>query len=220
MPNESAPVPDTYLVGRGDQLLINFYGKESESFEVIVDREGRINIPDLSPVQVAGLTFAEVKELIKVKVEQEVIGVKAFVSLGKLRSIRILVLGEAYKPGSYSVSSLTTVSHALFVSGGVTDIASLRNIQVKRGGKLVANFDLYDLLIRGDSSNDIILKPGDVVFIPSVGEQVTVDGLVKRPAIFELKKGETAEHLLKMAGGIKPNAYAKSRSAKKWSGLR
>ncbi len=210
MPNESAPVPDTYLVGRGDQLLINFYGKESESFEVIVDREGRINIPDLSPVQVAGLTFAEVKELIKVKVEQEVIGVKAFVSLGKLRSIRILVLGEAYKPGSYSVSSLTTVSHALFISGGVSDIASLRNIQVKRGGKLVANFDLYDLLIRGDSSNDIILKPGDVVFIPSVGEQVTVEGLVKRPAIFELKKGETAEQLLKMAGGIKPNAYAKS----------
>ncbi|WP_350314696.1 SLBB domain-containing protein [Pseudoalteromonas sp. TB43-MNA-CIBAN-0091] len=210
MPNESAAVPDTYLVGRGDQLLINFYGKESASYEVIVDREGRINIPDLSPVQVAGLTFAEVKELIKVKVEQEIIGVKAFVSLGKLRSIRILVLGEAYKPGSYSVSSLTTVSHALFVSGGVSDIASLRNIQVKRGGKVVTNFDLYDLLIRGDSSNDIILKPGDVVFIPSVGEQVTVDGLVKRPAIFELKKGETAEQLLKMAGGIKPNAYAKS----------
>ena len=210
MPNENAAVPDTYLVGRGDQLLINFYGKESASYEVIVDREGRINIPDLSPVQVAGLTFAEVKELIKVKVEQEIIGVKAFVSLGKLRSIRILVLGEAYKPGSYSVSSLTTVSHALFVSGGVSDIASLRNIQVKRGGKVVTNFDLYDLLIRGDSSNDITLKPGDVVFIPSVGEQVTVDGLVKRPAIFELKKGETAEQLLKMAGGIKPNAYAKS----------
>ena len=210
MPNENAAVPDTYLVGRGDQLLINFYGKESASYEVIVDREGRINIPDLSPVQVAGLTFAEVKELIKVKVEQEIIGVKAFVSLGKLRSIRILVLGEAYKPGSYSVSSLTTVSHALFVSGGVSDIASLRNIQVKRGGKVVTNFDLYDLLIRGDSSNDIILKPGDVVFIPSVGEQVTVEGLVKRPAIFELKKGETAEQLLKMAGGIKPNAYAKS----------
>jgi protein involved in polysaccharide export with SLBB domain len=210
MPNENAAVPDTYLVGRGDQLLINFYGKESASYEVIVDREGRINIPDLSPVQVAGLTFAEVKELIKVKVEQEIIGVKAFVSLGKLRSIRILVLGEAYKPGSYSVSSLTTVSHALFVSGGVSDIASLRNIQVKRGGKVVTNFDLYDLLIRGDSSNDIILKPGDVVFIPSVGEQVSVEGLVKRPAIFELKKGETAEQLLKMAGGIKPNAYAKS----------
>lgn len=164
MPNENAAVPDTYIVGAGDQLKINFYGKESDSFNVTVDREGRINIPDLSPVEVAGLTFAEIKELIKVKVEQEVIGVKAFVSLGQLRSMRILVLGEAYKPGSYSVSSLTTVSHALFVSGGVSDIASLRNIQVKRAGKVITNFDLYDLLIKGDSSNDIVLKSGDVVF--------------------------------------------------------
>ena len=210
MPSETAAVPDTYLVGRGDQLLINFYGKESDSFEVIVDREGRISIPNLSPVQVAGLTFAEVKELIKVKVEQEIIGVKVFVSLGQLRSMRILVLGEAYKPGSYNVSSLTTVSHALFVSGGVSDIASLRNIQVKRAGKVVANFDLYDLLIHGDSSNDIILKPGDVVFVPSVGAQIKVEGLVKRPAIFELKKGETAKELLAMAGGLKPGAYTKN----------
>ena len=210
MPSENAAVPDTYIVGPGDQLKINFYGKESDSFDVTVDREGRISIPDLSPVEVAGLTFAEIKELIKVKVEQEVIGVKAFVSLGQLRSIRILVLGEAYKPGSYSVSSLTTVSHALFVSGGVSEIASLRNIQVKRAGKTVANFDLYDLLINGDSSNDIVLKPGDVVFVPPVGAQVTVDGLVKRPAIFELKKGETAKQLLTMAGGLKPGAYAKN----------
>ena len=210
MPSENAAVPDTYIVGPGDQLKINFYGKESESFDVTVDREGRISIPDLSPVEVAGLTFAEIKELIKVKVEQEVIGVKAFVSLGQLRSMRILVLGEAYKPGSYSVSSLTTVSHALFVSGGVSEIASLRNIQVKRAGKTVANFDLYDLLINGDSSNDIVLKPGDVVFVPPVGAQVTVDGLVKRPAIFELKKGETAKQLLTMAGGLKPGAYAKN----------
>ena len=210
MPSENAAVPDTYIVGPGDQLKINFYGKESDSFDVTVDREGRISIPDLSPVEVAGLTFAEIKELIKVKVEQEVIGVKAFVSLGQLRSMRILVLGEAYKPGSYSVSSLTTVSHALFVSGGVSEIASLRNIQVKRAGKTVANFDLYDLLINGDSSNDIVLKPGDVVFVPPVGAQVTVDGLVKRPAIFELKKGETANQLLSMAGGLKAGAYAKN----------
>ena len=124
--------------------------------------------------------------------------------------MRILVLGEAYKPGSYSVSSLTTVSHALFVSGGVSDIASLRNIQVKRAGKVVSNFDLYDLLIKGDSSKDIVLKPGDVVFVPSVGSQVTVEGLVKRPAIFELKQGETAKQLLNMAGGLKPEAYAKN----------
>ncbi len=217
MPNENAAVPDTYLIGRGDQLNINFYGKESEEHVVTVDREGRISIPNLSPVQVAGLTFAEVKELIKAKVEQEIIGIKAFVSVGQLRSIRILVLGEAYKPGSYSVSSLTTVSHALFVSGGVSDIASLRNIQVKRAGKVVANFDLYDLLIKGDSSNDIILKPGDVVFVPSVGAQVAVEGLVKRPAIFELKEGETAEDLLSMAGGLKPEAYASKAVVERYS---
>ncbi len=208
MPSENAAVPETYLIGRGDQLKINFYGKESESYEVNVDREGRINIPNLSPVEVAGLTFGEIKELIKAKVEQEIIGVKAFVSLGQLRSMRILVLGEAHKPGSYSVSSLTTVSHALFISGGVSEIASLRNIQVKRAGKVVANFDLYDLLIKGDSRNDIILKPGDVVFIPPVGSQVAVEGLVKRPAIFELKNNERAQDLLKMAGGLKPEAYA------------
>ncbi|WP_244390950.1 SLBB domain-containing protein [Pseudoalteromonas sp. KAN5] len=208
MPSENAAVPETYLIGRGDQLKINFYGKESESYEVNVDREGRLNIPNLSPVEVAGLTFGEIKQLIKAKVEQEVIGVKAFVSLGQLRSMRILVLGEAHKPGSYSVSSLTTVSHALFISGGVSEIASLRNIQVKRAGKVVTNFDLYDLLIKGDSRNDIILKPGDVVFIPPVGSQVAVEGLVKRPAIFEIKDNESAQDLLKMAGGLKPQAYA------------
>ncbi|MBH0057976.1 SLBB domain-containing protein [Pseudoalteromonas sp. SWXJZ94C] len=217
MPSENAAVPDTYLMGRGDQLTINFYGKESNSFDVTVDREGRISIPNLSPVDVAGLNFSEVKELIKAKVEQEIIGVKAFVSLGQLRSMRILVLGEAYKPGSYSVSPLTTISHALFVSGGVSDIASLRNIQVKRAGKVVVNFDLYDLLINGDSSKDIVLQPADVVFIPAVGAQVTVEGLVKRPAIFELKKGETAKDLLHMAGGLKPDAYAQSVFVERFS---
>ncbi|MEL0647365.1 SLBB domain-containing protein [Pseudoalteromonas agarivorans] len=217
MPSENAAIPDTYLIGRGDQLTINFYGKESNSFDVTVDREGRISIPDLSPVDVAGLSFLEVKKLIKAKIEQEVIGVKAFVSLGQLRNMRILVLGEAYKPGSYSVSPLTTISHALFVSGGVSDIASLRNIQVKRAGKVVVNFDLYDLLINGDSSNDIVLQPADVVFIPPVGAQVTVEGLVKRPGIFELKKGETAKDLLVMAGGVKPDAYIKSALVERYN---
>ncbi|WP_096739019.1 SLBB domain-containing protein [Pseudoalteromonas atlantica] len=220
MPSENASIPDTYTVGTGDELKISFYGKESNSFDITVDREGRISIPNLSPVEVAGLTFAEVKELIKLKVEQEVIGVKAFVSLGQLRSMRILVLGEAYKPGSYSVSSLTTVSHALFVSGGVSDIASLRNIQVKRSGQVITNFDLYDLLIKGDSSNDIVLKSGDVVFVPPVGKQVTVEGLVKRPAIFELKAGETAKQLLAMAGGLKPGAYAKNAVVERFNAER
>ncbi|MFY8273980.1 SLBB domain-containing protein [Pseudoalteromonas sp. SSDWG2] len=209
MPSENAPVPDDYIVRPGDEVQISLYGKESGTYDVSIDRSGRLSIPNLAPVQVAGMTFKELKSLVSEKVSNEMIGVKAFVSLGQLHSIRVLVVGEAYKPGSYTLSSLSTVTHALFASGGVSDIASLRNIQVKRGGNVVNTFDLYDLLIKGDSSNDIILKPGDVVFIPPVGAQVSVDGAVKRPAIFELKSGEGAKELLAMAGGFKPEAYAK-----------
>jgi len=217
MPSEISAVPDTYTVGRGDEFKINLYGKDNLTHTVVVDREGRLSIPDLTPVFVAGLSFIEVKELVKSKISQEVIGVKAFVSLGQLRSMRIMVLGESFKPGSYTVSSLTTVSHALFVSGGVSDIGSLRNIQVKRSGKVVQNFDLYDLLIKGDSSGDIMLKPGDVVFIPTVNKQVTISGLVKRPAIFELKNNETAQQLISMAGGFKAEAFPQKTLVERYS---
>nr|WP_091983215.1 SLBB domain-containing protein [Pseudoalteromonas denitrificans] len=216
-PSEISAVPDTYTVGRGDEFQINLYGKENLTHTVVVDREGRLSIPDLTPVFVAGLSFVEVKELVKNKISQEVIGAKSFISLGQLRSMRILVLGESFKPGSYIVSSLTTVSHALFVSGGVSDIGSLRNIQVKRAGKVVQEFDLYDLLIKGDSSSDIMLKPGDVVFIPTVNKQVTISGLVKRPAIFELKNNETAQQLISMAGGFKADAYPKKTLVERYS---
>lgn len=218
MPSEISAVPESYTVGRGDEFKINLYGKENLTHTVVVDREGRLSIPDLTPVFVAGLSFLEVKELVKSKISQEVIGVKAFVSLGQLRSMRIMVLGESFKPGSYTVSSLTTVSHALFVSGGVSDIGSLRNIQVKRAGEVVQNFDLYDLLIKGDSSGDIMLKPGDVVFIPTVNKQVTISGLVKRPAIFELKNDETAQQLISMAGGFKAAANPKKTRVERFSG--
>ncbi|MBU2971766.1 SLBB domain-containing protein [Pseudoalteromonas sp. C2R02] len=217
MPSEISAVPESYTVGRGDEFKINLYGKENLTHTVVVDREGRLSIPDLTPVFVAGLSFLEVKELVKSKISQEVIGVKAFVSLGQLRSMRIMVLGESFKPGSYTVSSLTTVSHALFVSGGVSDIGSLRNIQVKRAGKMVQSFDLYNLLINGDSSDDIMLKPGDVVFIPTVNKQVTISGLVKRPAIFELKNDETAQQLISMAGGFKAEAFPQKTLVERYS---
>ncbi|OUL57625.1 SLBB domain-containing protein [Pseudoalteromonas ulvae] len=217
-PSETAAVPDTYIVGRGDEFQINLYGKENQMYDVAVDREGRLAIPDLTPVHVAGLSFAEVKELIKTKITQEIIGVKAFVSLGKLRSMRVMVLGEAYKPGSYTVSSLSSLSHALFVAGGVSDIGSLRNIQLKRAGVTITTLDYYDLLIRGDSSNDVMLKAGDVVFVPAVGKQVTISGLVKRPAIFELKDNETAEDLIKMAGGFKAEAFPQKTLVERYTG--
>lgn len=217
-PSESALVPDTYVVGPGDTFTINLYGKTSFNGEVTVDREGRLAIDALLPVNVAGMQYNEVVELVKRKVEQEMIGVKAFVSMGETRTIRVMVLGEAYKPGAYTIPSLSSITHALFVSGGVSDIGSLRNVQLKRSGKTVKTLDLYDLLIKGDSSDDVILKPGDVVFIPPVGKQVTISGEVRRPAIFELKGSERIEEVIAMAGGVNARAYSQKTIVERFTG--
>ncbi|KZN68462.1 SLBB domain-containing protein [Pseudoalteromonas luteoviolacea] len=207
VPTEQIAVPNDYVLASGDVISISLYGKETSIHELMIDREGRLSIPNFSPAYVAGLTYKELKQLVKNKVSTEAIGLKAFVSIAELRSLRVLVVGEAYKPGSYILSPLSNVTHALFASGGLTDIASLRNIEVKRKGKSIAKLDLYDLLLKGDSTGDITLQSGDVVFIPSVGPQVRVEGLVKRPAIFELKPGETAQSLITMFGGFKEHAF-------------
>jgi len=217
-PTENALVPDTYIVGSGDTLTVNLFGKEASTEEATIDREGRLTVGSLKPVTVAGMQYADVVQLIKAKVQQEMIGAEAFVSMGKTRSIRIMVLGESYKPGAYTVPSLASITHALFVSGGISEIGSLRNIQLKRAGKTVTTLDLYNLLIKGDSSNDVILKPGDVVFIPPVGMQVTVDGEVRRPAIFELKEGESSQDLIAMAGGFSAAAFPQKSVVERYTG--
>lgn len=209
-PPENASVPDTYVLSRGDVVNVTFYGKESASHTLKIDNEGRLLIPNFSPEQVAGLKYGEFKNLIKNKVEKEAIGLNVFVSMSRLNPMRILVVGEAYKPGSFMVSPLSTVTHALYASGGLTDIASLRNIQVKRNGKTVATLDLYDLLLDGNTEGDINLRSGDVVFIPSVGPQITVKGAVKREGVFELTQEDDQASLVKMFGGFKENAFTKN----------
>ncbi|KAF7788313.1 hypothetical protein PRUB_a2940 [Pseudoalteromonas rubra] len=209
-PSEMQTVPNDYVIASGDSVTVNLYGKVTSSYTVMVDREGRLSIPEYTPVNVVGLTYAELKTLLVEKIKSESIGLNAFVSMAELRSIQVLVVGEAYRPGSYTLSPLSNVTHALFASGGLTDIASLRNIEVKRQGKTVTTLDLYDLLLKGDSSGDAALQSGDVIFIPSVGPQVKVEGQVKRPAIFELKQGDTAESLTRMFGGFKEDAYLQS----------
>ncbi|MEL7477456.1 MAG: SLBB domain-containing protein [Pseudomonadota bacterium] len=206
---ETSVVPEDYILGRGDSLNINFYGKESTSHTLTVDNEGRLSIPNFSPVQVAGLKYIEVKKLLKNKIREEAIGLNVFISMAELRPMRILVVGEAYKPGSYLISPLSTVTNALYASGGLTEIASLRNIQVKRNKKTVATLDLYDLLLKGDASGDVSLRSGDVIFIPSVGPQVVVSGAVKREGIYEIKESDNKESLISMFGGFKENAFSK-----------
>ena len=207
VPNNEVAVPDSYIIGAGDTLIVNVFGKENVEHETPVARDGKIIIPKLGTYSIAGMTFSEAKEFLRNEIQKKVIGVDVIVTLSELRAIRVFVLGEAFKPGNYLLNSLSTVTQAIFTAGGISEIGSLRNIQVKRAGKLIKNLDLYDLLIKGDSSNDIMLKSGDVVFIAPVGNLVTIEGQVKRPAIYELKQNETVEDLLTMAVGLLPSAY-------------
>jgi protein involved in polysaccharide export with SLBB domain len=209
-PVTDIPIPSEYIMGPGDEVVIQLYGKQNDIYRLTVSRNGNVQFPELGPISIAGLNFDDAKKLLQKRIKNQIIGVESSISLGGLRSMRIFVLGDAYKPGSYEVSSLSTITNALFVSGGIKTIGSLRNIQLKRRGKLISSLDLYDLLLKGDTSNDLRLLPGDVVFIPSVGGRVSVDGEVIRPAIYEIKKNETLSQLLKMVGGLKPTANAKT----------
>jgi polysaccharide export outer membrane protein len=214
VPSTFAPVSDIqvpidYVVGPGDTMEVQIYGNENSSFELTVERDGRINIPKLGPVMVSGLSFDAARSTIENRVAKQLIGTRVSVTMGDLRSIRVFVLGEAEKPGSYTVSGLSTMTNALFVSGGVKKIGSLRNIQLKRNGRLITTLDLYDLLLHGDTSGDRQLMPGDVIFIPPIGPVVSVDGAVRRPAIYELKSEKTVEQAIDIAGGLMPDADSK-----------
>jgi polysaccharide export outer membrane protein len=214
VPSTFAPVSDIqvpidYIVGPGDTLNIQLYGNEPASYELTVERDGRIKFPKLGPIMVSGMTFDAARQTIEQRVAKQLIGSRVSVTMGNLRSIRVFVLGEAEKPGSYTVSGLSTMTNALFVSGGVKKIGSLRNIELKRNGRLITTLDLYDLLLHGDTSGDRQLLPGDVIFIPPIGNIVSVYGAVRRPAIYELRSEKTAEQAIGLAGGLLPDADAK-----------
>nr|WP_306660279.1 SLBB domain-containing protein [Rheinheimera maricola] len=204
------PVPDSYRLGPDDSIQLQLYGKVNQQYELSVNREGELQIPELGNVVVAGLSFPEVQQLISEKVGQAMLGVKVAVSMGKLRSINVFIAGEAKHPGTYTLSALSSVTQALFAAGGVSDIGSLRQIQVRRQGKLAAEFDLYALLLQGKAEGDIALQHGDVIFVSTLEGVAQVDGEVRRPALFEIKPGETISNLLSMAGGVNPDGYNKS----------
>ncbi len=209
-PTMDIAIPADYMVAPGDKISIQVFGKESNELELEVNREGQIVFPKHGPFSVSGLSFAEMKKLLITKIKEKIIGVDVVIGMASLRSMRIFVLGDAYKPGPYNLSSLSSITHAIFAAGGISDIGSLRNIQLKRAGKLIKTLDLYDLLIHGDSSQDVLLQSGDVVFIAPVGGTISIEGEVRRPAIYELTKGESFADVATMSGGLLPSAYAKS----------
>jgi polysaccharide export outer membrane protein len=206
-PATDIPIPVDYVIGPGDTIELQLFGSQNAFFSLVVARDGVLNLPEIGPVPVSGLKFSDLRETIQQRISEQMIGVKASITMGRLRSIRIFILGDAHRPGSYTVSALSTMTNALFVSGGISPIGSLREVQLKRNGRLVGSLDLYDLLLRGDTSSDARLQPGDVIFIPPVGPTVGVDGQVRRPAIYEIRGEKTVAEVIELAGGLLPSAY-------------
>jgi polysaccharide biosynthesis/export protein len=205
-PATDVPVPAEYVVGPGDTIQLQLIGNTKGRYSLVVARDGRINFPELGPIAVSGRRFEDVRDDLETRVREQLIGTQASIGIGELRSIRVFVLGDAEMPGSYTVSGLSTITNALFVSGGVKRIGSLRSIQLKRAGKTVTTLDLYDLLLKGDTRADVRLLPGDVIFIPPIGATVGLAGEVRRPAIYELKDETAAGELLRLGGGLMPDA--------------
>jgi protein involved in polysaccharide export with SLBB domain len=205
-PSTNVPVPAEYVVGPGDQFDVQLFGTKNASLHLTVGRDGRVSMPQLGPVSVGGQTFASVKASLEGRVAREMIGVHASVSMGDTRTIRVFVLGAAKYPGSYTVSGLGTITSALFAAGGVQPIGSLRDVQLKRGAAVVRHLDLYDMLIRGNTSDDARLLPGDVIFIPAIGSTVSVEGEVHRPAIYEIRNEKAIAEVVQLAGGFTPDA--------------
>lgn len=201
-PEGSSQIPPDYVISLGDEILVSLWGSVEADLRLIVDRSGRITVPRVGSILVAGLRFADLQATVDQRVGQYFRGYRLSTSLGKLRSIRVYVTGFTAKPGAYAVSSLSTVVNALMQAGGPSASGSFRNIELRRGGKVVSQFDLYDLLIKGDKAGDRVLQAEDVVYIGPIGAQVGLIGSVNRPAIFELKPGEVVADLLQMAGGF------------------
>lgn len=201
-PVENVPVPADYVVGPGDQLLIRAWGKIELDSKVAVDRNGQITLPRVGTLTVAGLRYAQLEGYLHSAIGAMFKDFQLNVTLGQLRSIQIFVLGNARQPGAYTVSSLSTLVNALFTSGGPSATGTMRHIQLRREGKTAIEFDIYDLIEKGDKSHDVRLLPGDIIFIPAIGPQIAISGDVNQPGIYELKGETTVAAALEGAGGI------------------
>ncbi|MCH7935142.1 MAG: SLBB domain-containing protein [Gemmatimonadetes bacterium] len=214
-PVVTGPVDPDYTLGPGDQLQLILTGDVELALRLEVTREGLIVIPDAGPIFVNGLTLGDLTDRLYASLGAVYSGVRRgpdattifYLSLGSLRSNLVYIVGDVSLPGGYQISSVATVFNALYRAGGPGEQGSMRSIEVRRGSRLVAQLDLYDYLIRGDASADIRLEQGDRIFVPIVGPQVTIQGLVRRPAIYELRPGEQLRDLIAFAGGPRPAAY-------------
>lgn len=207
-PSAALPVGPDYVIGPGDQFTLTIWGTTEGIYSFIVSKEGNITLPKVGVVPVAGIRFGDLDKTLKRHLSKYYSDFNLSVAMGSLKTITVYVVGEVTNPGSYSVNSLTTVYGALFTAGGPTKQGTLRAIQVLRSGKIIKTIDLYDFLLRGDRNQDIKLQNDDTVFVPLIGPVTGVAGSVYRPAIYELKGGETLGDVIQTAGGIMPVALS------------
>jgi protein involved in polysaccharide export with SLBB domain len=206
-PTTDVPVGPDYVIGPGDSLNIVLWGGVEDVYHVEVNRNGAIVLPRLGVVQVWGMTLAQLERLLRQRFGQYYPDFQMAVTLGRLRTIRVYLVGEVNQPGAYTVSSLSTIINALFVSGGPSKNGSLRHIRLLRQGKVIHTLDLYDFLLQGDKSQDQTLQSGDTIFVPVIGPVAGVAGNVHRPAIYEIKPDTSLQRLLELAGGVTPLGY-------------
>ena len=205
-PPQDLPVASDYTIGPGDEVHLLLWGRVNKRFTLTVSRDGTVLLPQIGPLSVAGMSFEEMRKFLSREAEN-IVGTEVSVTMGRLRSIQVFVLGEVRRPGAYTVNAMSTLTNALIAAGGPTQIGSLRMVELKRSNNTIATMDFYDLLMKGDKSNDMWLRNGDVIFVPIVGPLVGIAGNVKRPAIYELQGETSLSRVLDLAGGIIPTAY-------------
>lgn len=212
-PNLRIPTPSGYILGPDDELIINVFGFSEKTYNVVVNEEGNIYIPQAGPLFVNGLSIEQASAKIKSKLASTIYKAiksgqtRVQISLGKIRSIRVTVIGESKKPGTYTVSSLTTLFNLLYLCGGPSDLGSYRKIELVRGNEVKRTIDLYGFLLKGDQKDNVLLQEGDVIRIPYYTARVTLNGYVKHKGKYELVEGESLDKLLQYCGGFSDNAY-------------
>ena len=217
-PSVNIATPLNYRLGPGDEVIIDIWGASQNTIRQQISPDGTINIQKIGPVNLNGLTIAEANDYLKKTLNKIYNGLNNAndptsdirLTLGSIRTIQINVMGEVVQPGTYSLSSFATVFHALYRAGGVSDIGSLRNVQLVRNGKNIATIDVYQFIMKGNIQDDIRLQEGDVVIVPAYDVLVKIDGKVKRPMRFEMKKDENLSTLISYAGGFDADAYTRS----------
>jgi protein involved in polysaccharide export with SLBB domain len=206
-PLEHVPVGHDYLIGPGDEVRITVWGKVEGQWNLMVDRDGAITLPKIGVLGVSGLSFRDLREVLQREFAKYYTGFQMNVTMGALRTIPVYVVGNAQKPGMHTISALAGLVNALFETGGPSETGSMRDIQLKRGGRTVVRLDLYDFLLGGDKPQDVRLQPEDVIFIPPVGATAAIVGHMKNPAVYELRDGTTISDLVEMAGGVSASGY-------------